>query len=205
MKNALLLSVFLCICTTTQESVKRDKPYVVAAKTNFQLAFERINRFEGYYVNHPRDKGGETYRGVARNFNHQWLGWIRVDDYKKDHSIRWNQQIKTADFLVLDYYLDIWIKEGFDKIQDRDLAIYVFEFRIHGNAAVRVMRKLLVEKGAILPINNKIDSVFITNINFLPPKLYIKDLRKKRIKYYNDIVRRDTTQRIFLKHWKSRV
>ena len=42
---------------------------------DFKVAFAKTIRFEGGYVNHKADKGGETYKGIARNFWPKWKGW----------------------------------------------------------------------------------------------------------------------------------
>ena len=35
---------------------------------NFEEAYKKTSDFEGGYVNDEDDAGGETYRGIARNF-----------------------------------------------------------------------------------------------------------------------------------------
>ena len=34
---------------------------------------------EGGYVDDPEDAGGETYKGIARNYNPSWPGWKIID------------------------------------------------------------------------------------------------------------------------------
>ena len=36
---------------------------------NFDIAYRRTSRFEGGYVNDPKDAGGETYNGISRTAN----------------------------------------------------------------------------------------------------------------------------------------
>jgi lysozyme family protein len=199
MKKLCLLILLLHIYINTQEATPSSVSIFIEQETSFQKAFKRIHALEGYYANDPDDKGGETYRGIARNFNRTWIGWYRIDQYKKTHRVRWNQQIEDADFLVLDYYLSIWVKEGFDNIHNHTLAAYVFDFRIHGNSAVRIMRRELK-----LPINSTIDSTFINALNKTNSTKYIKQLRKQRLIYYENIVKRDSTQIKWLKGWKIR-
>jgi lysozyme family protein len=42
---------------------------------NFEEAFEATMAAEGEYVDDPKDPGGETYKGVARSRNPNWLGF----------------------------------------------------------------------------------------------------------------------------------
>lgn len=46
---------------------------------SFASAFTKTMQVEGGYANHPNDRGGETYRGVARNMHPTWAGWHTVD------------------------------------------------------------------------------------------------------------------------------
>ncbi|MCS2358902.1 glycosyl hydrolase 108 family protein [Bacteroides fragilis] len=58
---------------------------------------------EGYYVNDPKDSGGETYCGIARNSNPNWKGWKIVDAHKP---LKWNQKIQDSELerLVIEIY-----------------------------------------------------------------------------------------------------
>ncbi len=45
----------------------------------FLKAMAFTSKWEGGYVNHPSDPGGETYRGISRRFHPNWKGWEFVD------------------------------------------------------------------------------------------------------------------------------
>ena len=49
---------------------------------DFNIAFNITMEHEGGYVHDTYDVGGETYRGIARNYNPQWEGWNFIDDTK---------------------------------------------------------------------------------------------------------------------------
>lgn len=52
---------------------------------DFSIAFERTSVNEGgWKTDDPNDNGGETYRGVARNYHPNWLGWPMIDARKGD-------------------------------------------------------------------------------------------------------------------------
>lgn len=46
---------------------------------NFKKAFVKMQEWEGGYSNHPRDIGGETYRGISRRAWPNWSGWSVLD------------------------------------------------------------------------------------------------------------------------------
>lgn len=48
----------------------------------FNIALEELLGNEGLYSNDPKDKGGETYKGISRFYNPQWEGWVVIDRLK---------------------------------------------------------------------------------------------------------------------------
>ncbi|MBI9063287.1 MAG: hypothetical protein JEZ14_15000 [Marinilabiliaceae bacterium] len=51
----------------------------------FEQTFEKTLKHEGGYSNHSKDKGGETYKGIARKHWPDWPGWRIVDRIKKQY------------------------------------------------------------------------------------------------------------------------
>jgi lysozyme family protein len=51
---------------------------------NFDTADKLTSINEGGYANDSADRGGETWKGIARNMHPEWQGWPLVDWYKKD-------------------------------------------------------------------------------------------------------------------------
>lgn len=49
---------------------------------SFARAFATTMQAEGGYVNNPKDSGGETYMGIARDHHPWWVGWTIVDDLR---------------------------------------------------------------------------------------------------------------------------
>lgn len=49
----------------------------------FNEAYQITSAHEGGYVNDPVDRGGETYRGIARVHHPDWSGWKRVDTARR--------------------------------------------------------------------------------------------------------------------------
>jgi lysozyme family protein len=50
---------------------------------DFKTAYAITMKNEGGYAKDPRDVGGETYKGIARNYNQNWEGWRVIDHAKK--------------------------------------------------------------------------------------------------------------------------
>lgn len=81
----------------------------------FQRSWALSSRLEGGWVNDRRDRGGETYRGVARRFHPGWPGWEIIDRGKHAHGgetadfLAWVHSAETRALLephVQDFYFD---------------------------------------------------------------------------------------------------
>lgn len=55
------------------------------SKAIFMNSFLKTAAHEGGYSNDPTDRGGETYRGIARNRWPEWLGWQLIDVFTKKY------------------------------------------------------------------------------------------------------------------------
>jgi len=74
----------------------------------FLQAYNKVITLEGGYSNYKEDRGGETYKGIARNFYPNWDGWQIIDKYKKeinfDEKLNSSQNLRKL-FTELDTYL----------------------------------------------------------------------------------------------------
>jgi len=50
---------------------------------SFDCAYKLTAALEGGWANHPLDRGGETYCGIARKFWPNWDGWKIIDQLKE--------------------------------------------------------------------------------------------------------------------------
>ena len=170
------------------------------AETKFQKAYKYVVSHEGNYSNHPNDLGGETYRGIARKFNRNWYGWRHIDKVKNK---KWNQEIPEANFWAQDYYLTIWVREGYENIKDTTLAVYIFDIRVNGVHSIKEIKRAINDYNA-LPINMVMDEKTIDMINTLNSRRFLRHLEKRRIAFYNRVVKKDSSQLVFLSGWKKR-
>lgn len=67
---------------------------------------------EGGYADVQGDKGGETYKGIARNYHPNWLGWGIIDKYKKLYPNSFKTSLKNStklqSFVKLFYKQNYW-------------------------------------------------------------------------------------------------
>jgi len=107
---------------------------------DFNKAFPLILAHEGGYVNDPDDPGGETYKGIARKMQPEWVGWFSIDRMKKQadfpKSLEINQSLQTE--LQRFYKAVFWDKIGGDHICDQDVAWSIFDFAVNAGVSTSV-------------------------------------------------------------------
>jgi len=165
---------------------------------DFNLVYKNIRKEEGYYVNHPNDLGKRTYAGITEKHNKDWLGWY----YVNKHNLKWNEQVKGKDslmveMLVKDYYLDIWVKEGFIKLRNQEVANYLFDMRVH---MFRTQTVNLINSNFGFSNDKR-------ELGWVKPEfdyLDINVLKKARVNYYLKLIKRKPTQITFKKNWLKR-
>lgn len=70
---------------------------------NFLEAIEIVLANEGGYSNHPKDPGGETYKGISRVHHPDWHGWETLDKLEG----------KNADLTLLDLAVRVFYRKNF--------------------------------------------------------------------------------------------
>jgi lysozyme family protein len=99
----------------------------------FEIAHSLTKKIEGGYANDKDDKGGETYRGIARNYFPNWPGWKYVDAVKIKYQYK-NQITFALDndpdvqMLIKNFYrLEFWNNIKGDLITDQRIANEVYD------------------------------------------------------------------------------
>jgi len=78
----------------------------------FVEAYNSVMGSEGGYADLKGDKGGETYKGIARNFHKEWQGWDIIDKYKSEYPNNFKEYLakdnSLQNFVVLFYKQNYW-------------------------------------------------------------------------------------------------
>ncbi len=160
-------------------SVSTKKP-----KANFLTSLQVVLKYEGGLANHPLDKGGRTYAGITYKWNKKWNGWNRLNSQE------------LLDYWVLDYYLNVWITEGFDQLENQAVANYLFDTRIN-----------ISRKKCINLLNKRLNLNVKYSKRWIEPRfdsIDLDKLRLERMNYYRQLVVRNYTQKVFLNGWIKR-
>jgi lysozyme family protein len=100
---------------------------------NFEIAYENVLTAEGGYVDHPNDRGGETYKGVARNFHPTWKGWEIIDSCKVESAFPRMLEGNAAlqEHVHAFYKAEFWDKVKGDSIKQQELAEEMFDTAVN--------------------------------------------------------------------------
>lgn len=156
----------------------------------FLEAYKVVKFNEGGYRNVSWDKGGETYKGIARNYWPKWEGWKIVDAYKKKYGpLKTNQIIKdpVLDGMVHKFFeVNFYIPNNIHLIVNQTLANLVFDFVMNsGKGPVKIM-EAVASKYPFKYSGTKVTKATIDIINRYPEQCY-KLISAARVKYIESI------------------
>lgn len=156
--------------------------------SEFILAFKRTIKNEGGYSNNPKDKGGETFKGISRKYNPYWSGWEIIDSYKKQDlpKIDFNSELNADLDLnkkVKDFYeINIWDKNNLFLIKDQLISEFIYDFIVNSGGAIKVIQKAVdVKADGILGAKTA------AAINSLDASELIKKLVTARVEYLKSL------------------
>ena len=203
---------FLFIWVTAEEAPlppslpHKQKASFLIPKASFLIAYQITASYEGGYANVVNDLGEETYRGISRKFCKDWRGWSRIDAYKlkcgpPDQNYYFND---LTDWQVTEFYLDIWINEGFFDLENQAIANYLFDFRVHSPIAVKIIQRLLNDCGHEFKVDNQMNAGMVAALNKIDAADFLMSIKKERIDLYNHFAEHRPSQRKFLCHWLKR-
>jgi len=183
---------------------------IVTKQTTAQFlpAYDLLRSWEQNYANHPLDRGKETYAGISRRNYPKWYGWEYIDEWKKVNRTqpKWNQEFPgVVQFYVYDFYLDIWFNEGFDKLEDQDIANVMFDIRINSPRFINTIQYILIRYGYEVEVDGRLGPETVEAINLIKDKeQLLEDIKQNRGIYYINIVKRYPSQKVFLGEWLRR-
>jgi lysozyme family protein len=151
------------------------------------------------YVSANKDKiGGETYKGISRNYNKYWAGWKIIDQYKNNDAfpLFLNELEDLQKEVTWLYRHKYWNMICGDSIKDQRLANKFFDATINIMKAIFFMQQSLnsvrgkiVEKETfsgpyILSVDGVVGKYTIQALNSLPVNLIIDEFKERLKTYY---------------------
>jgi lysozyme family protein len=162
---------------------------------DFNPAFEAMLRDEGGYqlTDIAGDHGGQTYAGIARKPNPDWIGWALVDRREFGASLT---------TMVRDFYrARFWTTIRGDEINEQAIAESIFNFAV--NTGVGPAVKIAQVIAGATP-DGAIGAKTIELLNQCTAKGFVASYALAKIRRYSDICNRDRGQSKFLLGWVNR-
>jgi lysozyme family protein len=195
--------------------------------TQFDAAFAKVMGHEGSYVHDPKDRGGETYKGIARKHWPDWAGWAEVDRVKqlylnpasisrqldKDKEL----QVHVKAFYAANFWTPIAADAVFDASKSPAFVIEYFDAAVnHGvgwaqrnlqqtlnilNRDQAIYRDVLADS-KVGPRTLKCLKRLVDNEGTHQLRLWYVILRGS---FYTHIIKGDPSQERFARGWASRL
>lgn len=175
---------------------------------NFEKAYKRLGPNEGGYANHPNDRGGETWKGIARNFWPRWAGWVVVDGYKKESEFpKMLHHDQYLEELVQDFYKqNFWNTLNLDKLESQWVAENVFDAAVNcgTDTGAKFLQRAVNELDGGLVVDGKIGPLSLNAANSIDEETLVNEYVDIRLEYHRKIVERNPNQLVFYAGWKKR-
>lgn len=174
-----------------------------------ELLIKMVLTHEGFFVNDKLDNGKMTYCGISRRAHPDWEGWKIVDAHLP---LKYNQKIESEelDNMVLNLYMKLYyIPMKIASINSLMLSAHVFCHGVNAGSstAIKLLQKAInsVYKAQIA-VDGKIGTQTLSYANKESKmNTLIAEYIDRRNEFYQNIVKRNPSQKKFLKGWLSRV
>jgi len=183
--------------------------------SEFDISFGKSGRAEGGYSNRPADRGGETYRGISRVYNPDWLGWPIIDKAKQSPGFpRQLAMDQVLDSLVVAFYRSLWGRLHCQSFPTQELANIVFDTAIlcgETTAVIYLQRSLnaLNKQSKLWPdveVDGKLGPATLAVVNKAASSASLLIAAMGIIRGYAHIIlaEKDRTQEENLRGWLTR-
>ncbi len=154
---------------------------------DFSLYYPKLCLYEGGYASPEyaakmRDSGGETYRGIARNYNKNWPGWKIIDAIKSKREIKYNEVIDDSELykLCLEHSKKAyWDKMLLDQVINQSVAEMIGDYGFNSGIDLSVRTSQYIVNRPQTGVMTKEDIEAINKENSL---VFFDTLQKRRIR-----------------------
>jgi len=138
--------------------------------SEFKLYYPKLLVYEGGYASREYaqrmlDSGGETYLGIARNYNQSWEGWALIDAWIKTHGTpSYNSKINSPDiYLAAEKLTKIkyWDKLFLDQIKNQSLAEQICDFGFNSGLGLsaKIVQRIIAHSETSVFISSDIEAI----------------------------------------------
>ena len=160
---------------------------------NAKLLQSFILRWEGGFVDDPLDRGGATNRGITIGTFRQFYGQnSTVDQLKNMTDEQWFHIFKTG-------YWEPWRA---DEIKNQSVANIVVDWAWASGPVTSIKQ---VQKILRVALDGVVGPKTLEAINSADQRSLFVDIQVARLKFVENIVRRDLAQARFIRGWRNRI
>jgi lysozyme family protein len=160
------------------------------ANRTFEIALQFVLEHEGELANHPYDRGGLTYRGIARNAWPHWEGWKYIDKGEKP----------PLELVRKFYYDNFWVPLRCDSLPP-PIAIFLFDSAVGSGHSIPTR---WLQKAIGANPDGIVGNETIQKAQKASPQAVVDSMLRHRMLLYANIVRHDRRQNVFLYGWLRR-
>ena len=172
----------------------------------FSISFNLTMGAEGGYANNPADSGGQTYKGVARNYNPNWGGWAIVDSILATNPPNINAALGANAQLQTDiqsfYMTNYWDVNSTGSINDQQIANQVFDTSVNMGAGRGAQ---FLQQAAGVTVDRIIGPQTLATVNAANPETLYNAFIALRKQFYQNIIANNPSQAQFQNSWFSRL
>jgi len=179
---------------------------------DFNQAYAITMNNEGGYANDSNDHGGETWRGIARNFWPSWQGWLIVDSIKSqdpaslNNALGVNEQLEQ--FVLAFYKVEFWDCLSLSQLDNQQIANQLFDISVNmgtGTAAKILQEAINIYTNNALTIDEKVGPLTIAAASKLDVESLFNSINNLRKERYEEIIANNPSQAVFRNSWFSRI
>lgn len=168
--------------------------------SNYKFLIPHIRKWEGGGItDDPLDKGGLTNQGLTYGTYDNLCKVVLHVEPSHDH---FKTLIPEQVGLFIKYF---WDACNANFIGTQAIAEYIVDWSWGSGGAKKAVQRLLNEKfGRSLDVDGNFGTKTLAAINNSDQSVLFKELHKRRLGYYDAIVKNDPKQVRFLQGWKNR-
>lgn len=177
--------------------------------SDFDRAYNILERWEGGYANIKEDAGGETYKGITRRNYPNMSFWKKIDRLKKEKlDVQSINMILSNDLNTVTEIKDFYKKNYWDIFEGDNIPSQAFAenvFLLSVNAGVK--RGLKIAQTACGFLGKDIDGKYGPKTKMMFKKAgenEVKLFNEIEINFYKSLAEKKTSNKIFLKGWLRR-
>jgi lysozyme family protein len=165
---------------------------------DFDIAFQKTMNLEGGFILHKikGDTGGLTFAGISKNNWPKWSGWDILEE--DDNQVTPKLVIHVKDF----YRKHFWGAINGDGIESQRITEAIYDLGV--NAGVRVAVKLAQTIVNLRTIDGISGPITISALNNANEKFFLAQYVLERVKFYESICSKKSSQRKFFFGWVRR-